>query len=87
MPYLFSVLYLPRPLRLLWRLTMPPYDDPNRPEFTGKRKPKNFARIYASCKGESLSDGKPNRECAKCGMVSKKKKCPGCGCTVFISIP
>lgn len=60
-----------------------PYDDPNRPEFTGKRKPKNFARIYASCKGERLSDGKPARECAKCGLVSKKEKCPACGCTVF----
>lgn len=52
------------------------YDDPNRPEFTGKRKPKNFARIFASCKGERLSDGKPARECAKCGMVSKKEEVP-----------
>lgn len=59
------------------------YDDPNRPEWRGKRKSKNFARIYASCKGERLSDGKPARECAKCGLVSKKAKCPGCGCTVF----
>ncbi len=49
----------------------------------GKRKSKNFARIYSSCKGERLSDGKPNRQCAKCGLVSKKAKCPGCGCTVF----
>lgn len=59
------------------------YDNPMRPEFTGRRKPKNFARIYASCKGERLSDGKPNRKCAKCGLVSKKAKCPGCGCTMF----
>lgn len=62
------------------------YDDPNRPEWRGKRKSKNFARIYASCKGERLSDGKPARECAKCGLVSKKSKCPGCGCTVFIKL-
>ena len=27
------------------------YDDPNRPEWRGKRKSKNFARIYSSCKG------------------------------------
>ena len=59
------------------------YDNPMRPEFTGRHKSKNFARIYASCKGERLSDGKPNQECAKCGLVSKKAKCPGCGCTVF----
>ena len=38
------------------------YDDPNRPEWRGKRKAKNFAHIYASCKGERLSDGKPARE-------------------------
>ena len=25
------------------------YDDPNRPEWTGKRKAKNFARINAAC--------------------------------------
>lgn len=41
--------FLPRPLRLLWRLTMPGYDNPNRPEWTGKRKAKNFARINAAC--------------------------------------
>ena len=33
--------------------------------------------------GERRSDGKPNRECAKCGMVNKKKKYPACECTVF----
>jgi len=59
------------------------YDNPNRPEFTGKHKSKNFARIYASCKGERLSDGKPSRACKKCGTVSKKKKCPICGCGLF----
>lgn len=62
---------------------MPGYDDPNRPEWRGKSKTKNFARINASCKGERLSDGKPNRECLKCKTVSKKKKCPVCGCTHF----
>lgn len=51
MPHLLCVPYLPRPLRLLRRLTMPGYDDPNRPEWTGKRKAKNFARINAACKG------------------------------------
>ena len=30
---------------------MPGYDDPNRPEWSGKRKAKNFARINAACKG------------------------------------
>lgn len=40
------------------------YDDPNRPEWTGKRKAKNFARINAACKGaENLrrqtADGMP----------------------------
>lgn len=59
------------------------YDDPNRPEWTGRAQHKNFARIYASCKGERLSDGKPHRTCAKCGLVSRKRKCPVCGCTVF----
>ena len=59
------------------------YDNPARPEWRGKRKAKNFARIYSSCKGARLSDGKPPRECAKCGLVSKKEKCPGCGCTIF----
>lgn len=62
------------------------FDDPNRPEFTGKRKVKNFARIFASCKGERLSDGKPDRVCLKCGLVSKKKQCPTCGCTCFEKI-
>ena len=43
---------------------MPGYDDPNRPEWTGKRKAKNFARINAACKGsENLrrqtADGMP----------------------------
>ena len=50
MPHLLYVPYLPRPLRLLWRLTMPGYGNPNRPEWTGKRKAKNFARINAACK-------------------------------------
>lgn len=59
------------------------FDDPNRPEWRGKRKVKNFAHIYASCKGERLSDGKPSRACKKCGTVSKKKKCPICGCEHF----
>ena len=62
---------------------MPAYDNPNRPEWRGKRKTKNFAHIYASCKGERLSDGKPSRACKKCGTVSKKKKCPICGCEQF----
>lgn len=59
------------------------FDDPNRPEWRGKRKVKNFAHIYASCKGERLSDGKPSRACKKCGTVSKKKKCPICRCEQF----
>ena len=59
------------------------FDDPNRPEWRGKRKVKNFAHIYASCKGERLSDGKPSRACKKCGTVSNKKKCPICGCEQF----
>lgn len=60
-----------------------PRDDPNRPEWRGKRKPKNFARINAACRMERLSDGIRPHQCAKCGMVSKKRKCPGCGCSVF----
>ena len=48
MPHLLCVPYLPRPLRLLWRLTMPGYGNPNRPEWTGKRKAKNFARMNSA---------------------------------------
>ena len=44
---------------------MPGYDDPNRPEWTGKRKAKNFARINAACKGLKTSGGKPPTECPK----------------------
>ena len=65
---------------------MPGYDNPNRPEWQGKSKAKNFARINASCKGERLSGGKPNRTCAKCGTVSKKKACPICKCTHFKTV-
>lgn len=65
---------------------MPGYDDPNRPEWRGKSKAKNFARINASCKGERLSDGKPNRECLKCKTISRKKACPVCGCTHFKTV-
>ncbi len=72
--------FLPRPLRLLWRLTMPGYDNPNRPEWTGKRKAKNFARINAACKGLKTSGGKPPTECPKCGTSHKFAACPVCGC-------
>ena len=34
---------------------MPGYDDPNRPEWTGKRKEKNFARINAACKMNGMN--------------------------------
>ena len=34
---------------------MPGYDDPNRPEWTGKRKAKNFARINAACKTNGMN--------------------------------
>lgn len=44
---------------------MPGYDDPNRPEWTGKRKAKNFARVNAACKGLKTSGGKPPTECPK----------------------
>ena len=50
---------------------MPGYDDPNRPEWTGKRKAKNFARINAACKGLKTSGGKPPTECPKCGTSHK----------------
>ena len=50
---------------------MPGYDDPNRPEWTGKRKAKNFARI---------NGGKPPTECPKCGTSHKFAACPVCGC-------
>lgn len=56
------------------------YDDPNRPESSGKYKRKNFARINASCKGNKLSDGKPPAECLKCGTSHKMKICPVCKC-------
>ena len=80
MPHLLCVPYLPRPLRLLWRLTMPGYGNPNRPEWTGKRKAKNFARINAACKGLKTSGGKPPTECPKCGTSHKFAACPVCGC-------
>ena len=50
------------------------YDDPNRPEWTGKRKAKNFARINAACKGLKTSGGKPPTECPKCGTELLKKR-------------
>lgn len=59
---------------------MPPYDDPNRPEWRGKRRTKNYARINAACKGNKTSDGKPPAPCLKCGMVHKMNECPVCGC-------
>ena len=31
------------------------YDDPNRPEWTGKRKAKNFARINAACRQNGVA--------------------------------
>lgn len=57
-----------------------PYDDPNRPEFTGKTKRKNFGRINAACRGLKTSGGKPAAECPKCGMSHKFAVCPVCGC-------
>ena len=42
-------------------------------------KPKNFARIYGSCKGERFSDGLASKRCEKCGVVSRKKICQFCG--------
>ena len=63
-----------------WRDGMPGYDDPNRPEWTGKRKAKNFARINAACKGLKTSGGKPPTECPKCGTSHKFAACPVCGC-------
>ena len=38
---------------------MPGYDNPNRPEWTGKRKAKNFARINAACKGLKKTNSAP----------------------------
>ena len=55
---------------------MPGYDDPNRPEWTGKRKAKNFARINAACKGLKTSGGKPPTECPKCGTSHKVRGVP-----------
>lgn len=55
---------------------MPGYDDPNRPEWAGKRKAKNFARINAACKGLKTSGGKPPMECPKCGTSHKFAACP-----------
>lgn len=57
-----------------------PYDDPNRPEWRGKRTSKNFARINAACKGNKTGDGKPPAECPKCGTSHKFKVCPVCHC-------
>ncbi len=56
-------------------------DNPNRPEPTKTFKPKNYARIFGSCKGERwVDDGvKTFKACKKCGVVSKKKKCQFCG--------
>lgn len=59
---------------------MAPRDDPNRPEWRGKTKRKNFARINAACKGLKVSDGKPPADCLKCGTSHKFSKCPICGC-------
>ena len=53
--------------------------DANRPEPTKPLKPKNYARIYGSCKGERYSDGVKSKRCEHCGVVSKKKKCQFCG--------
>ena len=51
----------------------------NRPDPLKPRTPKNYARIFGSCKGERYSDGVKARPCEKCGVVSKKKKCQFCG--------
>ncbi len=59
---------------------MPPYDDPNRPEWRGKTPHKNFGHINAACRGLKTSGGKPAAECPKCGMSHKFAKCPVCGC-------
>ena len=58
---------------------MPGYGNPNRPEWTGKRKAKNFARINAACKGLKTSGGKPPTDCPKCGTSHKFAACPVCG--------
>ena len=50
-----------------------------RPEYTKPRKPKNWPHVFGSCKGERFSDGVKAAPCAKCGVVSKKKKCQFCG--------
>ncbi len=56
------------------------YDNPNRPEFTGKFRQKNFARINGACKGLKTSGGKKAAECPKCGTSHKFPECPICGC-------
>ena len=53
--------------------------DENRPEPKKPFKPKNWARIYSSCKGERYSDNVKSAPCKRCGVVSKKKKCQFCG--------
>lgn len=64
----------------LWLDTETTGTDPNRPEWAGKRKAKNFARINAACKGLKTSGGKPPMECPKCGTSHKFAACPVCGC-------
>ena len=55
--------------------------DPNRPEPAKPFKPKNFRRIFASCKGETLTDKgvRKAEPCKGCGLWSKKKVCRFCG--------
>ena len=53
--------------------------DTNRPEQTKPLKPKNYARIYGSCKGERYSDNVKWAPFEKCGVVSKKRTCQFCG--------
>ena len=53
--------------------------DENRPEPAKPLKPKNYARIFGSCKGERFSDNVKWAPCKKCGVMSRKKKCQFCG--------
>lgn len=65
---------------------MAPRDDPNRPEWRGKTKRKNFARINAACKGNKVSGGKPWAKCGKCGTHHKFAACELCGCTIRLKV-
>lgn len=59
---------------------MPGYDGPNRLEWTGKRKAKDFVRISTVCKRLKTSGGRPSTGCPKCGTGHKFAVCPMCGC-------